>query len=172
MSLLTTTTTTTTSTASTAASQTPSDDAMSLRQRHHQAELVQHYALTELGPALRGSAHAHAHAHARAVSSALAHSAQRLLRVHRLALTYLLLGCNVFALRALLAARDLALALRGLAWAAWDSRPGRRLRRKLEFELFVLILGCGNGFCLVVFWPGWVLVGLAYLVYLVWSWAG
>lgn len=166
MSLLTTTTTSTTTTSK--AAQTCSEDAASLHQRH-QSELVQHYALNELGPALLGS---HTHDHVRAVSAALVHSAQRLLRVHRLALTYLLLGCNVFALRALLAARDLALALRGLAWAAWDSRPGRRLRKKLEFELFVLILGCGNGFCLVVFWPGWVLIGLAYLVYLVWSWAG
>lgn len=136
---------------------------MSMRE---QSELVRRYAL-ELGPALRYSG---------AARSSLSLFAKQFFQLNRVALAYLLLGCNAFALRTLLVSKDIVLAstaaLTRLAWSAWDSKPGRRLRKKLEFELFVLILGCGNGFCLLVFWPGWILIGLAYLVYLIWSWAG
>lgn len=136
---------------------------MSIRQ---QTELVHRYAL-ELGPVFRYS---------NVVGPAFFDLARRLFRLNRLALTYLLFGCNVFALQTFLAIRNVALmstaALGNLAWSAWNSKPGRRLRKKLEFEFFVLILGCGNGVCLLVFWPGWILIGLAYFVYLIWSWAG
>lgn len=153
----------TTTTTTTTTTQTSSESAMSMRE---QSELVHRYAL-ELGPALRYSS---------AARAALSLSAQHFFQLNRAALACLLLGCNALALRTLLVARELALAstaaLARLAWSAWDSKPGRRLRKKLEFELFVLILGCGNGFCLVLFWPGWFLIGLAYLVFLIWSWAG
>lgn len=44
-------------------------------------------------------------------------------------------------------------------WTVWDSRTTRRLRKKVVFEFFTLILGCGNSFCLLVFWPGWWILG-------------
>ena len=46
-----------------------------------------------------------------------------------------------------------------LCWAAWNSQPTRRLRKKIVFEFFTLILGCGNNLCLIVFWPGWWILG-------------
>jgi len=46
-----------------------------------------------------------------------------------------------------------------LTWSAWDSKPVRRLRKKVEFEFFVLLLGCGNTLFLMVFWPGWIPLG-------------
>lgn len=140
-----------------------SDSSMSIRQ---QAELVHRYAL-ELGPVFRYS---------NAAGPSLFNLTQRFFQLNRVALTYLLFGCNVFALQTFLATRNVALwsaaTLGRLAWSAWNSNASRRLRKKLEFEFFVLILGCGNGFCLLVFWPGWILIGLAYCFYLIWTWAG
>ncbi|KAK5634044.1 hypothetical protein RRF57_009758 [Xylaria bambusicola] len=47
-------------------------------------------------------------------------------------------------------------------WRLWDSAQIRRLRKKIEFEFFTLILGAGgNNLCLVIFWPGWAIIGLA-----------
>lgn len=130
------------------------------------SELVYRYAL-ELGPALR---------HSNALGSALFVTAQQLFRINRIALTYLLFGCNIAALHTFLVTKELAnmsvTALSRVAWGAWNSKQARRLRKKLEFEFFVLILGSGNGIMLMVFWPGWILVGLAYFVYLLWSWTG
>ncbi|KAI0413311.1 hypothetical protein F5X98DRAFT_288047 [Xylaria grammica] len=55
------------------------------------------------------------------------------------------------------------------AWALWDSTRIRRLRKKIEFEFFTLILGAGgNNLCLVIFWPGWGVLGLAALVLSAW----
>lgn len=99
-------------------------------------------------------------------------SARQLLQLQRLAFTHLLLTCNMVVLHALLLARDLASAAAAAVANAWDSKQGRRLRKKVEFEFFVLILGCGNSFLLVCLWPGWIVLGLGYLVYLVWCWAG
>ncbi|KAF3767239.1 hypothetical protein M406DRAFT_20117, partial [Cryphonectria parasitica EP155] len=77
----------------------------------------------------------------------------------------LLFGCNVAALQTFLVTRTIAMAsvtaLYKAAGSVWESKAARRLRKKLEFEFFVLILGCGNGFCLMIFWPGWMLVGFA-----------
>ncbi|KAI1266961.1 hypothetical protein F5Y18DRAFT_353272 [Xylariaceae sp. FL1019] len=42
----------------------------------------------------------------------------------------------------------------------WNTRAIRRLRKKFEFEFFVLILGGGgNNLFLVIFWPGWIILG-------------
>ncbi|KAF2962639.1 hypothetical protein GQX73_g10935 [Xylaria multiplex] len=47
-------------------------------------------------------------------------------------------------------------------WEIWDSARMRQLRKKIEFEFFTLILGAGgNNLCLVIFWPGWGILGLA-----------
>lgn len=35
------------------------------------------------------------------------------------------------------------------------------LRKKLEYEFFVFVLGGGKGIILFVFWPGWIVVGSA-----------
>lgn len=131
-----------------------------------QSEIVQRYAL-ELGSAFQ---------YWNAAGPRLFEFVQHLLQINRIALARLLLGCNVAALQTLLLTKLIAsrstLALRAIAWSAWDSKQGRQLRKKVEFEFFVLILGYGNGFALIIFWPGWVLVGLAYLVFLVSTWAG
>lgn len=43
------------------------------------------------------------------------------------------------------------------AKASW--RAAKPLREKLFFEFMVFVLGGGNGLFLVVFWPGWIVVG-------------
>ncbi|KAI1288867.1 hypothetical protein F5Y03DRAFT_73752 [Xylaria venustula] len=54
-------------------------------------------------------------------------------------------------------------------WTLWNSTQMRRLRKKIEFEFFTLILGAGgNNLCLVIFWPGWWLLGLAVFVLSAW----
>ncbi|KAI1270987.1 hypothetical protein F5Y07DRAFT_45400 [Xylaria sp. FL0933] len=63
------------------------------------------------------------------------------------------------------AARHLKRATRTL----WNSTQMRRLRKRIEFEFFTLILGAGgNNLCLVLFWPGWGVVGLAAFVLSAW----
>lgn len=42
----------------------------------------------------------------------------------------------------------------GLAW-----RSTEMLRRKLFYELMVFVLGGGQGIILLVFWPGWLVIG-------------
>jgi hypothetical protein len=67
----------------------------------------------------------------------------------------LLLAQSYYATR--LAAHQLLLASRrslGLAWRATGT-----LRNKLFFEFMVFVLGGGNGIILVVFWPGWIVIG-------------
>lgn len=154
MALLAASTTTTTT-----QEEDPTQSSVSLRPQ--QSDLVHRYAL-ELGSALQGSA--------------LLVFAQHFSRINRLALTYLLFGCNLVALQTAVVAREIVAmavaALSSLVWNAWDSKQGRRLRKKLEFEFFVLILGTGNGLILAVLWPGWILVALMYFLYLLCSWVG
>jgi hypothetical protein len=53
----------------------------------------------------------------------------------------------------------------------WNHKASRRLKKKLEFEFFVLILGPGgNALCLAIFWPGWIIAIAA--VWSVWSGVG
>ncbi|KAI1740223.1 hypothetical protein F4680DRAFT_124294 [Xylaria scruposa] len=54
------------------------------------------------------------------------------------------------------------------AWRLWDSKHGRQLRKKVEFEFFTLILGGGNNLCLIIFWPGWPIISVVTLVLLAW----
>ncbi|CAN8102025.1 unnamed protein product [Discula destructiva] len=153
-------------TTSTATIQESAELSSSSSIREQQSELVHRYAL-ELGSAFRYSAQ---------LNSALFVFAQRFLQINRVALAHLLFGFNIAALQTLLIARELATmavtALSQIARGAWNSKQSRRLRKKLEFEFFVLILGTGNGIILLVFWPGWILIGLVYLIYLLCSWAG
>jgi len=41
-----------------------------------------------------------------------------------------------------------------LGWKATE-----RFRKKIFFEFMVFILGGGNGFLLVILWPGWIVLG-------------
>jgi hypothetical protein len=76
----------------------------------------------------------------------------------------LLFGSRVAALNAFFASRLLALKSATMTQQAltmlWNSQTSIRLRKKLEYEFFVLILGpTGNLMCLLLFWPGWVVLG-------------
>lgn len=147
----------------TATTQTPAES-MVLQQ---QSELVNKYAI-EFGSAVRLSD---------AVRPSLLNLAQRFLRLNHAVFTYLFFGSTIAALQTYLFTKDLTMrsgaALANIARTAWNSKQSRRLQKKVEFEFFVLILGCGNSFCLVVFWPGWILIGLVYLLWTVLRcWAG
>ncbi|KAI0837883.1 hypothetical protein F5Y06DRAFT_66670 [Hypoxylon sp. FL0890] len=51
----------------------------------------------------------------------------------------------------------------------WETRIIRRLRKKIVVEFFALMLGSGgNCVCLVLFWPGWWLLGLVGLAARFW----
>ncbi|KAK0715975.1 hypothetical protein B0H67DRAFT_645654 [Lasiosphaeris hirsuta] len=78
----------------------------------------------------------------------------------RLLATVLLFASRVAAFRTLLAVN----ITKRLSWSLWDSKPSRRFRKKLEFEFFVLVLGPGgNTLFLLLFWPGWIILGLLVL---------
>jgi hypothetical protein len=77
---------------------------------------------------------------------------------------------RVFLASRILAARTLLLT-KHLAWTAWDSKQSRRFRKRLEFELFILLLGPGgNTLFLMLFWPGWLM--LAFLGWGLWHLTG
>lgn len=42
-----------------------------------------------------------------------------------------------------------------MAFATWDSRRARALRKRVERDFACFILGTGNGIFLMLFWPGW-----------------
>lgn len=48
--------------------------------------------------------------------------------------------------------------------AAWNCKTMTRLRKKLEFEFFTFILGCGNFLFVAMLWPGWLVLGVAAIV--------
>lgn len=52
-----------------------------------------------------------------------------------------------------------AVLARGV-WLAWDSKAMRKLKRKLEFEFFTLMLTTGHHICVVLLWPGWWLFAI------------
>ncbi|EHK24347.1 uncharacterized protein TRIVIDRAFT_30212 [Trichoderma virens Gv29-8] len=41
----------------------------------------------------------------------------------------------------------------------WDSKSVQKVRARIFYEFAVFILGCGNALFLVVFWPGWLILG-------------
>lgn len=124
-------------------------------------ELVGKYTI-ELSPALKQFIEA--------ARPTLLTLADQLLRLNHALFTHLMFGVSVAALQTYLVAKDLttrsATALGEISWSVWNSTHVRRLRKKLEFEFFVLILGCGNSLCLAVFWPGWFIIGLLYLAWM------
>lgn len=85
----------------------------------------------------------------------------------------LLYLCQSAAVQAFQAARNIvshSIRLSKQAtWRLWDGTHGRRLRKKIEFEFFTLILGDGgNNLCLVIFWPGWGVLAMACLMISAW----
>ncbi|KAG6063044.1 hypothetical protein E4U16_001026, partial [Claviceps sp. LM84 group G4] len=48
----------------------------------------------------------------------------------------------------------------------WEGRSTQALRKKLFYEIAVFVLGCGNPFIVLLFWPGWLIVGgLAFVLW-------
>lgn len=140
-----------------AAATTQTASEMSYQQ---ESELVGKYPI-ELSPALRQFGEA--------ARPAFLAFADQFSRFSHAILTHLAFGVSIAALQTYLVAKDLttrsASVLGEIAWSAWNSSQVKRLRKKLEFEFFVLILGCGNSLCLAVFWPGWFIIGLLYLAW-------
>lgn len=52
----------------------------------------------------------------------------------------------------------------------WDSRSVQKVRARIFYEFAVFILGCGNAMFLLIFWPGWLLLGGA--CFAAWQLAG
>ncbi|KAI1172650.1 hypothetical protein F4777DRAFT_494334 [Nemania sp. FL0916] len=51
----------------------------------------------------------------------------------------------------------------------WNNTHAKRLRKKIEFEFFTLILGAGgNNLFLVIFWPGWGVLALGAMMLSSW----
>ncbi|OAQ62164.1 hypothetical protein VFPPC_07173 [Pochonia chlamydosporia 170] len=63
----------------------------------------------------------------------------------------------------------LSMSARALA-DVWDAKTTRMLRKKLFYEFAVFILGSGNSVILLLFWPGWLVVGGA--SFAVWQFCG
>ncbi|KAI4868028.1 hypothetical protein F4820DRAFT_445609 [Hypoxylon rubiginosum] len=88
--------------------------------------------------------------------------------------TSLFLGIQAswLAWQFLLASRILACQLRsafrlsvGVGKTIWKTRTVRRLRKKIAFEFVTLLLGSsGNSLFLVLFWPGWWVLGFIIMV--------
>lgn len=58
----------------------------------------------------------------------------------------------------------LTMSLKAAA-AVWDWNSTRVLRKKLFYEFAVFILGTGNGFILLLFWPGWLFLAGSYAIW-------
>ncbi|KAH7035779.1 uncharacterized protein B0I36DRAFT_96766 [Microdochium trichocladiopsis] len=50
------------------------------------------------------------------------------------------------------------------SWLFWSCTTMRRLKRKLEFEFFTIMLSSGNHVCVFIFWPGWWLMAFLTLI--------
>lgn len=89
--------------------------------------------------------------------------------------SHLLFVSRVVALQSAIASKFVlfhtTLLTRRATWALWNSEPVKRLRKKLEFEFFTFVLGGGgNNLFLMMFWPGWWVLGFTTLM--VWNCAG
>lgn len=91
-----------------------------------------------------------------------------LLRAHLISMVLLRQG--VFASQVLLIrgyyasmalGRQLLWTVKKVMQVAW--KPVEKLRQKLFLEFMHFVLGGGNGLVLLVFWPGWLFLGFAFL---------
>lgn len=73
-----------------------------------------------------------------------------------------LLAMSSFAVARFAAVRS-ALLSYWLGKALWASPPLETLRKKAVFEFNMFVLGAGNGLFLVMFWPGWWVIGATVL---------
>ncbi|KAK4205040.1 hypothetical protein QBC40DRAFT_65456 [Triangularia verruculosa] len=81
------------------------------------------------------------------------------------ALSLLLPAAQAIAYRSFLLSRIIlesgVLAARWVYAKVWNGQRSRRFRKRLEFEIFVLLFGSGNTILLLVLWPGWIVLGMA-----------
>ena len=84
-----------------------------------------------------------------------------LLHASRIVTVYTALAFRVFL-------RKSAESLRRNTSSVWKAKGFKRLRKRIEYELFTILVGPGgNTLCLVLFWPGWIVVGGS--MFLVWT---
>ncbi|RDA89876.1 hypothetical protein CP533_6656 [Ophiocordyceps camponoti-saundersi (nom. inval.)] len=57
----------------------------------------------------------------------------------------------------------------GVVATVWQSRSVQLIRARLFYEFALFILGGGNILFLLLFWPGWLVIGL--VLWAVLSWA-
>lgn len=87
----------------------------------------------------------------------------------------LVIATRFLAFRLSLALRSLtakaAAILRWSCFTAWRSRYIKRLRKRVELELYGLAVGPGgNTLFLLLFWPGWLVLAAAVVGMSMWSW--
>ncbi|CAK7242308.1 MAG: hypothetical protein STHCBS139747_003795 [Sporothrix thermara] len=87
-------------------------------------------------------------------------AAQPLTRTLRLLLRFLLLASAAVAGVAQVALQHSWQALRGACWwHFWACPRATRVRKRLCFELALVVMGpSGNGLLLVLLWPGWLVL--------------
>ncbi|KAL0466228.1 hypothetical protein QR685DRAFT_107547 [Neurospora intermedia] len=95
----------------------------------------------------------------------LCFSTLTLLLVHVLSnlhlfLLNLFLFVNFILYRTLFFIRTITMETATLSYSIWDSRKARQIRKKIEFEFFVWILGPGGNLLCFLLWPGWIVLGV------------
>jgi hypothetical protein len=69
-----------------------------------------------------------------------------------------------------LAAKSTVVMCTKVLYSAWESKPVRALRKRAFHEFAEFILGIGNVVFLMLFWPGWlVLGGTMFALWKVWG---
>ncbi|KHE84192.1 hypothetical protein GE21DRAFT_1285992 [Neurospora crassa] len=94
----------------------------------------------------------------------LCFSTLTLLLVHILSTLHLFslnlyLVCHLILYRTLLFVKTVTMETATLSYSIWDSRKARQIRKKIEFEFFVWILGPGGNLLCFLLWPGWIVLG-------------
>lgn len=89
-------------------------------------------------------------------------------------LYYVLFVTQIFMLQSYSASRFVAVratsAILSRCRTAWNSGRVRRLRKRIEFEFFLLILSpSGNNLFLLLFWPGWLVIAAAVGCLSIWA---
>jgi hypothetical protein len=94
-------------------------------------------------------------------------AAQKLLSISLLIFSLALVSTQILAITALRMARFVISSMaKGLVELGrtssqmWKSKRVQRWRKKLMMEVAFVILGPGNAFILMAFWPGWLFLGL------------
>lgn len=80
--------------------------------------------------------------------------------VVQLILLWTSFATKLFVYRTLLFVKTITMETASVTWNIWDSRKARQIRKKIEFEFFVWILGPGGNLLCFLLWPGWIVLGL------------